>query len=377
MKKKNGQLLWIPLWIDKWIFGSTRIELEPDERSVWVDLMALAAKDLGFIRANETTPYYARQLSGLLNITEELLARTIKKCLEVDKLTMNEKGIIYLTNWDGFQLSERYKRRIKKREKENTITDGNPFWDKVSVLCPKKFRKMASKNNMVRLNRLIAAYFIDRCLKEEEEVHHLDGNENNNYPKNLILFGNHSDHQKFHWNHDINIIWDGRKETEETISALYAELTASDATNRHTREYKEENIKNRIEYNIKHIVGFTPLLKEVIDYLNLKVGTSYRSSTPKTKSLISARLNDGFCLNDFKRVIDVKVAEWKDDPEMSKFLRPETLFGTKFESYLQQKDPEEFNPYPKLPPKQKDDLGIAKSDTIQSITDFAGLKDGE
>ena len=243
MKKKNGQLLWIPLWIDKWIFGSTRIELEPDERSVWVDLMALAAKDLGFIRANETTPYYARQLSGLLNITEELLARTIKKCLEVDKLTMNEKGIIYLTNWDGFQLSERYKRRIKKREKENTITDGNPFWDKVSVLCPKKFRKMASKNNMVRLNRLIAAYFIDRCLKEEEEVHHLDGNENNNYPKNLILFGNHSDHQKFHWNHDINIIWDGRKETEETISALYAELTASDATNRHTREYKEENIK--------------------------------------------------------------------------------------------------------------------------------------
>lgn len=74
---------------------------------------------------------------------------------------------------------------------------------------------------------------------------------------------------------------------------------------------------------------------EILDYLNEVCGTHYRQGD-KTKSLIRARLNDGFDLNDFKAVIDTKAAEWLKDPKMAKFLRPETLFGTKFESYLNQ-----------------------------------------
>lgn len=72
---------------------------------------------------------------------------------------------------------------------------------------------------------------------------------------------------------------------------------------------------------------------EVIEYLNLKAQTRYRSSTPKTKQLIRARLSEGFILADFKIVIDNKVSDWKGT-EWEKFLRPETLFGTKFEGYL-------------------------------------------
>lgn len=75
---------------------------------------------------------------------------------------------------------------------------------------------------------------------------------------------------------------------------------------------------------------------EIIDYLNEKAGTSYRATTKKTQTLIKARLNEKFSLDDFKKVIDNKVAEWKNDTAMNKFLRPETLFGTKFESYLNQ-----------------------------------------
>ena len=75
---------------------------------------------------------------------------------------------------------------------------------------------------------------------------------------------------------------------------------------------------------------------EVIDYLNEKAETQYRSSSVKTKSLIQARQSDGFTLDNFKTVIDNKVSEWKNT-EMAKFIRPETLFGTKFESYLNQK----------------------------------------
>lgn len=72
---------------------------------------------------------------------------------------------------------------------------------------------------------------------------------------------------------------------------------------------------------------------EVIEYLNMKAQTRYRASTPKTKQLIRARLSEGFVLDDFKIVIDNKCADWKGT-EWEKFLRPETLFGTKFEGYL-------------------------------------------
>lgn len=76
--------------------------------------------------------------------------------------------------------------------------------------------------------------------------------------------------------------------------------------------------------------------KEIIDYLNGKANTHYKSTTDKTRSCINARLQDGFTVDDFKMVIDKKCQEWKDT-EWEKYLRPETLFGTKFESYLNAK----------------------------------------
>ena len=79
-----------------------------------------------------------------------------------------------------------------------------------------------------------------------------------------------------------------------------------------------------------------PAYKEIIDYLNTVCGTSYRATSKATQRLISARLHEGFTVEDFKAVIRTKHAEWANDAKMSKFLRPETLFGTKFESYLNQ-----------------------------------------
>lgn len=73
----------------------------------------------------------------------------------------------------------------------------------------------------------------------------------------------------------------------------------------------------------------------IIDYLNEKAGTHYRAGTSKTKELIRARWREGFRLDDFKRVIDVKCAEWLGT-DFEKYLCPETLFGTKFEKYANQ-----------------------------------------
>lgn len=75
--------------------------------------------------------------------------------------------------------------------------------------------------------------------------------------------------------------------------------------------------------------------EEVVIYLNDKTGSRYRPTTDSTKRLIKARQNEGFTLENFKTVIDKKTAEWKGG-EMEKYLRPETLFGTKFEGYLNQ-----------------------------------------
>lgn len=87
---------------------------------------------------------------------------------------------------------------------------------------------------------------------------------------------------------------------------------------------------------------------DIINYLNLKAGTKFKPDSSETRKKIHARWCDGFRLNDFKQVIDVKTTEWLDT-EMDKYLRPKTLFGTKFEDYLNQVKKKVNDPYGSMP----------------------------
>lgn len=78
--------------------------------------------------------------------------------------------------------------------------------------------------------------------------------------------------------------------------------------------------------------------KEIVDYLNLKAGTHYKSSTKPTQRLIRARWREGYTLDDFKKVVDNKAFEWQQDSKMWKYMRPATLFGSKFDDYLNAND---------------------------------------
>jgi uncharacterized phage protein (TIGR02220 family)/predicted phage replisome organizer len=78
------------------------------------------------------------------------------------------------------------------------------------------------------------------------------------------------------------------------------------------------------------------LYSSIVSYLNNKAGTKYKATTKNTRKAIHARLSDGFTLDDFKTVIDKKCVEWTGT-EFEKYLRPETLFGNKFEGYLNAK----------------------------------------
>ena len=76
---------------------------------------------------------------------------------------------------------------------------------------------------------------------------------------------------------------------------------------------------------------------EIVKYLNNKTGKEFRHSSKANARLIDARLNEGYSVDDFKKVIDTKTAEWKGT-DMEQYLRPETLFSaSKFESYLNQR----------------------------------------
>ncbi|MBR0581331.1 phage replisome organizer N-terminal domain-containing protein [Bacillus altitudinis] len=74
--------------------------------------------------------------------------------------------------------------------------------------------------------------------------------------------------------------------------------------------------------------------KLIVDLLNKVTGKSFRHSSAATQRLIKARWNDGFRFEDFKTVILTKTHQWLKDDKMNKYLQPSTLFGTKFEGYL-------------------------------------------
>lgn len=77
-------------------------------------------------------------------------------------------------------------------------------------------------------------------------------------------------------------------------------------------------------------------IEDIISYLNGKLGTNYRANSKATSKKINARLNEGFTPDDFIAVIDKKCEDWLGDTKMAQYLTPDTLFGTKFEKYLEQ-----------------------------------------
>lgn len=88
-----------------------------------------------------------------------------------------------------------------------------------------------------------------------------------------------------------------------------------------------------------------------IRLLNELTGSAYRSASKSTQRLISARVKDGYSLDDIETVIRHQCSLWAKDEKMQKYLRPETLFGSKFEGYL--------NDARRHAPKQKQKLGLA------------------
>jgi uncharacterized phage protein (TIGR02220 family) len=114
----------------------------------------------------------------------------------------------------------------------------------------------------------------------------------------------------------------------------------------HVPEYCRTINKNEEEdkKEINILSGKPDSISEIINLLNLKAGTKFKPKSANTVKLINARLKEGYEISDFEKVIDKKCKDWLPDPKMCAYVRPITLFGTKFESYLNEAqaiDPDE------------------------------------
>jgi uncharacterized phage protein (TIGR02220 family) len=105
------------------------------------------------------------------------------------------------------------------------------------------------------------------------------------------------------------------------------------------KQYQNNNGKKEKNEKKKDISGSVVSkngipYEKIISYLNEKANTGYRHTTQATQKKIKARWNEGFRYDDFVKAIDSRISRWMGNPDMDEFLRPDTIFNTKFESYV-------------------------------------------
>jgi len=180
------------------------------------------------------------------------------------------------------------------------------IWNEETVtLKPGQFitgRKQLSSETGISESKV---YRILKYLKNEQQI---EQQSNNNYTTITILN------------------WEKYQDSEQQIKQPVnnGRTTDEQPVNTYKNVKNEKNKKNKI------------LCVEIITYLNEKAEKNFRTANGNTK-WIQARLNEGYMLEDFKKVVDIKTLKWKNDPDNNKFLRPETLFGNKFDGYLNEK----------------------------------------
>lgn len=139
----------------------------------------------------------------------------------------------------------------------------------------------------------------------------------------------------------LNPLWqkNARGYSKEMLEGYSNNLLEGIAADCYVKEQdnRTENRTIKDIYSQAEPDGIADEVKTIVGYLNEKTKSTYRTTTRETKRLIKARLNEGFTVDDFKTVIDKKTAVWFNDTKMKNYLRPTTLFGPKFEEYLNEK----------------------------------------
>lgn len=126
-------------------------------------------------------------------------------------------------------------------------------------------------------------------------------------------------------NEEQIVVLESKKEESFKILPLLFSESESKTNETPVAKSKRKNKNKTVEVLPIHI--------EIITHLNECAGTNYQFDTKTTLDLINEKLKQGFTVDNLKYVIEVKSTKWLNT-KYQDYLTPSTLFGHKFENYL-------------------------------------------
>ena len=254
-----------------------------DHISVYMRLLTMAINTDCRLMYTEDTPYTVEMLSMMLGYQKDTMQEIIDNLIQFKLLEVLEDGSYYLVELPemiGSESTSAERQRKSRQERDKSVTGDNGERDSgvtscdISAQCHIENRDIEKENRDRDLKDIYSQAGSTTCVESETE--------------------SVQDESK------------GEPRSEQPKKPKKAKETKTDTE-----------------------------VAEVIEYLNKKTDSAYKASSKANISVIRARLNDGYTVEDCKKVIDTKAGQWLNNLDMVKYLRPETLFRpSKFESYL-------------------------------------------
>lgn len=249
-----------------------------DKLNIYMQILTMAINTECKLMYTANTPYTVEALSMLLRRSKECIKSTVDALIELELLEVLDDGSYYLAELPdmiGSETASAERQRKSRQERDKGVTACNNERDSSVTACDKA---------------------VTSC--DTSAQCHIENRDRDRDLKNMYSRAG-------------------------TTACVETEPKGEPRTEQPKKSKKAKETKADTEAS------------EVIVYLNAKTGSAYKASSKANISVIRARLNDGYTVEDCKRVIDTKAGQWLNNPDMVKYLRPETLFRpSKFENYL-------------------------------------------
>ena len=268
-----------------------------DHINVYMRLLTMAINTDCRLMYTEDTPYTVEMLSMMLGYQKDTMQEIIDNLIQFKLLEVLEDGSYYLVELPemiGSESTSAERQRKSRQERDKSVTGDNGERDSGVTSCD---MSVTSCDKAVTSCDISA-----QCHIENRDI------------------------EKENRDRDLKDIYSQAGSTacvESDAESVQPETKGEPRSEQPKKTKKAKKTKADTQAG------------EVIDYLNTKTGSSYRATTEANIKPIKARLNDGYSVEDCKKVIDIKSGQWLDNPDMVKYLRPATLFSpSKFEGYL-------------------------------------------
>lgn len=281
---------WFRVYTD-FLFDSKIIELDFQDQRHFICLLALKSKGI-LDQSFSSLEKLDSLVASLLRVEQKIIGGIKKRLISVGLIDENWQPLAWAKRQrrsdqdpTNAERQRRYRERQKALKKEKEINAQKDFTT-TSQATFEFFDLDTEESSSVEATKDTASEQSLKIIKQSPSTQSHTSHENSNYPTSAQQ----------------------AKDSTREVST----------TNAHEKKDTKE------------------ICKRIIDYINKTTGSQFRYAKSHFR-LIKARLNDGVTERQIQEVIDLKNAEWGNNPSMSKYLRPQTLFRqSNFENYLGQ-----------------------------------------